>query len=205
MLLYPTPAPRKRSFIGYFCFIMLAHIAFLGILSLLWAQKQDFRLFGSENAQTSTFSQSAELKNYPIIIQPDDIIELLAVPKVNPIVKPQEEPSDTITDTGLMTDPSVLAHFRDEYISRIAGLLNKHKHYPEAEKRRGREGFVTVAFTVYPDGSVAQVSIKDACPYSALNQAAIDTVYRAAPYPSFDKNTGEMNLSVSIEFLLRGQ
>ncbi|MGL5254787.1 MAG: energy transducer TonB [Brevinema sp.] len=206
MLPFPIQVHKKYSLFSYFLCIIFGHLILFGVFSFLSPIKYNSSSYKGEKSSSIQDSTPIKLRKYPIIPLEDDIIEIIApILQTNNHEIEQDNPKTDSTDTQSENDGSMSSDFYNEYMSQIANILNKHKYYPEAEKRRGREGLVAVNFTVYPDGSVAHVEISSPCPYSALNQAAIDTVYRAAPYPSFNTRTGKMNLSVSIEFLLRSQ
>jgi TonB family protein len=48
--------------------------------------------------------------------------------------------------------------------------------YPEAARKRGIEGWVEVAFTVLPNGSVDDVEVRNASPAEVFDEAAIRAV-----------------------------
>lgn len=66
-------------------------------------------------------------------------------------------------------------------------LVRKHleafKFYPGSARRRGIEGHVDVEFTLAQNGTATQVAVLQGSGYSVLDQAAMETVYRAQPFP----------------------
>jgi len=66
-------------------------------------------------------------------------------------------------------------------------LIRKHlesfKYYPASARRRGIEGHVEVGFTLTRDGAADQVSVLHGSGYAVLDHAALETVYRAQPFP----------------------
>ncbi|WP_167632289.1 energy transducer TonB [Mariprofundus ferrooxydans] len=69
-------------------------------------------------------------------------------------------------------------------------LLRKHlesfKFYPASARRRNIEGDVDVGFTLTRDGSADQVTVLHGSGYAVLDHAALETVYRAQPFPVAD-------------------
>jgi len=61
--------------------------------------------------------------------------------------------------------------------------LESYKYYPASARRRGIEGHVDVSFRLIPDGSADQVSVLHGSGYAVLDHAALETVYRAQPFP----------------------
>jgi len=72
-------------------------------------------------------------------------------------------------------------------MDRIRMLVRNHletfKYYPASARRRGIEGHVEVGFTLTHDGAADQVSVLHGSGYAVLDHAALETVYRAQPFP----------------------
>jgi protein TonB len=66
-------------------------------------------------------------------------------------------------------------------------LVRKHleafKYYPGSARRRGIEGHVDVEFTLAQNGAATGVAVLQGSGYAILDQAAMETVYRAQPFP----------------------
>jgi protein TonB len=66
-------------------------------------------------------------------------------------------------------------------------LVRKHleffKYYPSSARRRGIEGHVEIGFTLMHDGAADQVAVLHGSGYAVLDHAALETVYRAQPFP----------------------
>jgi len=99
----------------------------------------------------------------------------------------------------MQTSPRQVAHISeprhivsqrqpDPYKTRV--LIRKHleafKYYPASARRRGIEGRVEVGFTLTQDGAANQVSVLHGSGYAVLDHAALETVYRAQPFPVED-------------------
>ncbi|HUJ66135.1 MAG TPA: energy transducer TonB [Acidimicrobiales bacterium] len=61
--------------------------------------------------------------------------------------------------------------------------IERAKVYPEAARRREVEGTVELRFRVAPDGSVQAVEVVQSSGYTILDESAVRTIQRAAPYP----------------------
>ncbi len=73
--------------------------------------------------------------------------------------------------------PSVLAE--------IWKRINRNKYYPSMARRQGLEGKPKVTFVIDGDGSIARVHLAQSCGSSVLDNAAIETIRRAAPLPFY--------------------
>jgi len=62
--------------------------------------------------------------------------------------------------------------------------LERFKYYPASARRRGIAGDVEVAFYLRPDGMAEQVLVLASSGYDILDQAALETVSRAQPFPA---------------------
>ena len=144
-----------------------------------------------------------ELKEHPVTITEDDIIEIAKKEKrkPKPPEEPEPEPEENTIENELVTTLSM--EFKRNYVSEIMLRLHRNKKYPESERRRGHEGEVVVRFSVHPNGSVSGMAIERGCPYPLLNDAALRTVRRAAPYPRFDEHKNPIRVVVSIDYTLR--
>ena len=72
----------------------------------------------------------------------------------------------------------IKAHY--EYIKK--DIQNK-MIYPLLARKKGWQGTVIVSFVVSKDGMVQQVHIKESSGFSLLDQSAVNTIKKAAPFP----------------------
>ncbi len=70
-------------------------------------------------------------------------------------------------------------------LARIWKKINRSKYYPEGAKSRGLEGSPRVTFTISEDGSVESVALASSCGEALLDDAARETIRRAAPLPFY--------------------
>ncbi len=65
----------------------------------------------------------------------------------------------------------------------IRNHLESFKYYPASARRRGIEGHVEVAFRLTRHGAADEVAVLHGSGYAVLDHAALETVYRAQPFP----------------------
>ena len=70
-----------------------------------------------------------------------------------------------------------------DLLSAIRRRIERAKVYPEAARRTDREGTVDLRFRIGPDGSAERVEILRSSGHESLDESAILTIRRAAPYP----------------------
>jgi protein TonB len=76
------------------------------------------------------------------------------------------------------------------YPGQIASRLRRSLRYPREAQRQGIRGEVHVQFTVNAGGGVGGVSIARSSGSPVLDQAALQTVQRAAPFPAIPPAAG---------------
>ena len=74
--------------------------------------------------------------------------------------------------------------------------------FPDEAKRQRQRSVVQVSFTVTSDGGLAGVSLARSAGSPILDQAALDTVRRAAPFPAIpaEARRNTWQFTVPIEF-----
>jgi TonB family protein len=71
----------------------------------------------------------------------------------------------------------------DSVIAAIMGRIEKAKRYPRMARKMGTEGQATVRFRIKTDGKVEGVELLKSSGSEILDQASLETVRRAAPFP----------------------
>ena len=61
--------------------------------------------------------------------------------------------------------------------------LERFKHYPASARRRGIEGAVDVSFRLNAEGKAEDMQLVSGSGYGILDDAALNTVRRAEPFP----------------------
>ena len=76
-----------------------------------------------------------------------------------------------------------IGKIKKEFSSQVWTKIAESKYYPRLARKRGFEGEPVVAFTLGNTGKLLEVSIKNSSHYKLLDQAALDAVKSASPYP----------------------
>jgi len=87
----------------------------------------------------------------------------------------------------------------------VVGLLERHKRYPEAAQSRNQHGTVELAFSLDRQGRLTASRIAKSSGSSALDEATLDLVRRAQPFPPPPREMAgaEVNLTVPIRYNIR--
>ena len=92
----------------------------------------------------------------------------------------------------------------NQYFGQLMSWMNKHKHYPPALKKKKQAGVVEVQFTIGRDGELLDASIAKSCGNSALDEAALQMMTDAAPFPPIPGfiNQAPLTLVIPVEYSL---
>jgi len=121
-------------------------------------------------------------KNEPLPAIPN-AEAVLPKPVEKPVEKPKVEPKPAAHVTTAPPQPHPSAAQVSNWHRQIAIQLERHKSYPAAAQARGDTGAATVAFTIGRDGRVRSDRLVQSSHSAALDEAALATVHRAAPFP----------------------
>jgi len=91
------------------------------------------------------------------------------------------------------------------YITRVRTRIERRKYYPASSRRLKEEGTVTVSFQLTPTGDLTSLSVAGSSGFPNLDDAALDAVRNASPYPPFPDalKTSLLSLRVPITFELQ--
>jgi protein TonB len=119
--------------------------------------------------------------------------------------EPAAEPAPAPTVAPPMVAPSAPVATRVGYFALVREAIERKKEYPEVARTARIEGRVTVAFVIETDGTVRDVEIVAKSRSRYLNEAAVNAVKGAAPFPRPPKSLfeGSIKLKVVIVFELR--
>lgn len=70
-------------------------------------------------------------------------------------------------------------------LANIWKRINSHKYYPQLARERGVQGTPRIQFAIAEDGSVVDAKLAASCGEAILDDAAIETIRRAAPLPFY--------------------
>jgi protein TonB len=91
------------------------------------------------------------------------------------------------------------------YQTQVLAHLSRHRAYPPEARSRGATGVARVQFALGRDGRVMSVSLLGGSGERILDQAAIDMVRRASPFPPFPAGLAQsrMDFAAPVRFDLR--
>ena len=145
--------------------------------------------------------------------------------KLRPIVTPHDAqaiatskapeaevtPSTSNETNSAQAAPSALSTFATGHdtneISRYVGLLvsalQKNRRYPREAIEREEEGVVGLTVKLGSDGDLIEASVKHACTFSSLNEAALKTIQTLGHFPKPPIAAGTViELAIPIRFKL---
>ncbi len=148
----------------------------------------------------------------PVALKPD--AALLTEPAAQPETDSASAVAATVTPavtdtttTASMTaiEPSPTTRFTGaparntrSYYGQIAGWIDANKEYPVAAKKDKEQGTVVVSFTIDRNGQLLSSAIKKSSGFPQLDQAALATLTRAAPFPPIPDFIGKDTLSIAV-------
>lgn len=87
----------------------------------------------------------------------------------------------------------------ESYLNAVFKRLAGARRYPEAARRMGSQGEITLAFGIARDGSLeGSVELTSPCRYDILNRSAVDCVLRSAPFPPLPGHVLDERLTVTV-------
>ena len=93
------------------------------------------------------------------------------------------------------------------YDGLLVAQIQRNKNYPPAAQRTNIQGRPVVRFTLARNGSLLSVELLKSCGHSMLDDAAVATIKRAAPFPPFPPELTQpentWNVPVNFELLRR--
>jgi protein TonB len=93
------------------------------------------------------------------------------------------------------------------YDGLLVAQVQRNMRYPPAAQRTNIQGRPIVRFTLARNGSLLSVELTKSCGHSMLDDAAVATVKRAAPFPPFPPELTQAentwNIPVNFELLRR--
>lgn len=89
------------------------------------------------------------------------------------------------------------------YPGKVVSKLRRSLRYPSAAKRQRLKGEVHVRFTIARNGSVSAIRVARSSGSEILDQAAIETVRRAAPFPKIPDGAGRSSWGFTVPLAFR--
>lgn len=141
---------------------------------------------------------SVELTGGPAVSQP------ITIPSKSVgrlIAKSVGRLNEVDTDNGGQNEPTGLGAGTpgnpkgNPVLSKIRDKIEDAKYYPPEARRQKLEGKSALSFEIAEDGSVKTVAITSSSGNELLDNAAIETIRRAAPFPYYE---GSINLALKF-------
>lgn len=134
-----------------------------------------------------------------------------AVKKTEPAETPVPEKADFFTAEKIkipaaaadlkpdIPDFSNTETLKIKYKDKVRDIIAANKKYPSVAKRRGIQGSVTVAFSVYLDGRIIKPLVVSTSGFDILDKTALEILAESSPLPFPPE---QMDLSLPISFKL---
>lgn len=107
------------------------------------------------------------------------------------------------SDLGSLTG-QIPKNSAESYLFTLREQISRHKSYPQAARAFGEQGLVRLRLTLNRNGSVVKIEILEPSPYRRLNDAAMKSVTKAAPFAAFPQNLDieTWRIQIPIRFTL---
>lgn len=84
------------------------------------------------------------------------------------------------------------------YLNLVRQEIDKHKRYPLLAKRRSLKGSVRLKFVILRNGRAKDIQVVQSSGYNILNEAALEAVKKANPFPPFPEEMEESLLIIEV-------
>jgi len=131
------------------------------------------------------------------------------VPQPPPVLPTQPVPAATVREQQAIAAPPALPpapaaaepELRQTYLDLVAGMLQRHQHYPLSARRRGLSGQVILQFTIHADGRITDPQITDSTGHAVFRMASLRVLQRVGRMPPFPTELRQRQLTVKIPML----
>ncbi len=141
---------------------------------------------------------------------------LVQLPVPSTIAREVREPVEEVVDPGPpvpeTTAPKSIAapaaarlssDARQSWEAQLLAHLERYRRFPARARAARQQGTVYVRFTMNRAGAVLSASVLRGSGFTALDQAALDTLRRAQPLPAIPADRPDVvELTVPVEFFL---
>ena len=135
--------------------------------------------------QAETMAAVAEVRHAPVSPMPAATASVAAAPP-SPALPPA---------------PQELRSGVSSWEGKVLARMERFRRYPTASRAKQEQGVVYLRCRIDRDGQVLAAAIEHSSGSAALDQAALDTLQRAAPLPRIPKERPDpLELSIPVEF-----
>jgi periplasmic protein TonB len=139
-------------------------------------------------------------------VPPPEAVEPPLPPVTPP--EPESQPSQMPPAPATTAPPrphSASAAAANAWHKGIFAQIQRHKAYPAAARARRENGVVQLAFSIDRDGRVVSSRVAGASGVAALDQAALETIQKAQPFPPppADMAGDVFSFTVPVAFSIR--
>jgi len=145
----------------------------------------------------------------PFVPELKDSHAKLPATLVEPLSQPENPQTPALTAVPWapteVAPPGVSAYGASgDYFGMVRLRIERNKRYPSMAIQRRIQGKVIVRFVIESDGRAGQVGVVEPSPHAILNEAAVEAVRSASPFPRPPRElfTGPVTLEVAILFEL---
>ena len=101
--------------------------------------------------------------------------------------------------------PDLLERIMSEFYAKVGRKISLVKIYPDFARKSGYEGKTLIAFRIDRNGKILGLSVSRSSGHEILDEAALQAVKDAGPYPPIpdELNKSSLNFQIPISYALR--
>ena len=92
---------------------------------------------------------------------------------------------------------------QQDYTTKVIRQIYSSVAYPKSAIKRNQEGSVRAIVSIDRDGSIISVKVVEESRFRTLNEAAVDAINSAAPFPSIPEVVAEQTLDMMVPIAFR--
>lgn len=112
---------------------------------------------------------------------------------------PSAEEQQAAQPVVAFVEEQVLARYVQDLSAKIQAAIK----YPAQARRRGWTGNVALKLRMLPTGTVEKAEIAEPSPYDLLNEAALQAVANAQPFPEFPEGLARQSITLNVPIQFR--
>lgn len=184
--------------------------SFFVILIMFFVMGISFAKF--HNANSCVTESSALLKNDICVVRMTKKVKVqkiaqsrLKEKKIEPQIA-KEEPdvpeTSEIGEENEAVDSGKISENVKSYKSYVLKRIAGKKTYPVSARRNGYEGKVKIHLVIDTDGKILSLEVCEPCEFEVLNNAAIRSVEKAAPFKKMNDSMTTLDFTFTLDFKL---